>query len=78
MKSTNFYLELNLNGVIEVDPDRREEVLKKMSQLIQNIFKNESIIQFDSDIRLLSEEAIGAAIMNGTLDELEDGEEYEN
>lgn len=63
MKSTNFYLEVNLNGVIGVDPDRREEVIKKMTKLIQNIFKDEDIIQFDSDIRLLSEEAISAAIM---------------
>ena len=69
--NNKYFLELNLNGVIQIDPSRRDEIVKKATKLIQAMFKGENVIQLSSDVNLVSDESIyySMAVASSASDE---------
>lgn len=57
-KDDKYFLEINMNGVVKIDAERRHEIIEKVNKLMQLTFNGEDIVQFNCDVNLVSESSI--------------------
>lgn len=53
-----YYIECNLNLLLEVSEENKEKVMKKLSGIISSALRDEKIIHVSKDISLTSEHDI--------------------
>ena len=53
-----YYIECNLNLLLEVSEENREKVMKKLSGIISSALKNEKVMHVSKNINLVSEHDI--------------------
>jgi len=52
------YIEFSFSGVISVDEEKKEDVLKEIAVLISKFIKNKDIMNFDNKIEIFTDAEI--------------------
>ena len=52
------YIEFSFSGVISVDEEKKEDVLKEIAVLVSKFIKNKDIINFDNKIEIFTDAEI--------------------
>lgn len=70
----NSYVEFNINGVIRVTDENKEDIIDKINSLVIQFIKNDmDLIRSEYFIDIISEEEIVQSIVSGQY-----SEEYDN
>jgi hypothetical protein len=52
------YIEFSFSGVISVDEEKKEDVLKEIAVLVSKFIKNKDIMNFDNKIEIFTDAEI--------------------
>jgi hypothetical protein len=59
--SNKYFVEIQLDCVIEVELEAKEKLLKKINSAIEKLIKDQKTIHFSSSVNSVSEEGLVAA-----------------
>lgn len=51
----NFYIEINLEAMIKVPSDERDELIKKLNIILTEIISNDGVLTSSASINVISE-----------------------
>jgi len=59
-----YFIELNIECVLEADPDKKEITIDKINKAISQILKNENAVHLNVSVNLISENSLLASMTN--------------
>ena len=65
-----YYIECNLDLIIEASEEDREKIMKKLSGIISSALKNEKVIHVSKNINLISESDIFLSMASDSLKDI--------
>lgn len=59
--SNKYFVEIQLDCVIEIDLEAKEKLIKKINNTIEKLIKDQKTIHFSTSVNSVSEESLVAA-----------------
>ena len=65
-----YYIECNLDLIVEVSDEDKEKVMKKINGIISSVLKNETVLHLSKNINLTSESDIFLSMAKDALKDI--------
>jgi hypothetical protein len=59
-----YFVEFNIEGILEIDEDRRDIVIDKINKLVSKVLERENALHLNINISLVSERNLMFAMAN--------------